>query len=64
MQINKDENYWKLHKQLLNNKLNSLNNADYDDVVSNPTSILAIKIKNDIEEEIIKMFNKEKSLTS
>ena len=64
MQINKDENYWKLHKQLLNIKLNSLNNADYDDVVSNPTSILAIKIKNDIEEEIIKMFNKEKSLTS
>lgn len=64
MQINKDESYWKLHKQLLNNKLNALNKEEYDIVVSDPFNLIALKIKTEVEEEVIKMLNKDKVLTA
>lgn len=64
MQINKDESYWKLHKQLLNNKLNTLNKEEYDIVVSDPFNLIALKIKTEVEEEVIKMLNKDKVLTA
>lgn len=64
MQINKDESYWKLHKQLLNNKLNALNKEEYDIVVSDPFNLIALKIKTEVEEEIIKILNKDKVLTA
>lgn len=64
MQINKDEPYWKLHKQLLNNKLNALNKEEYDIVVSDPFNLIALKIKTEVEEEVIKMLNKDKVLTA
>lgn len=64
MQINKDESYWKLHKQLLNNKLNALNKEEYDIVVSEPFNLIALKIKTEVEEEVIKMLNKDKVLTA
>lgn len=64
MQINKDESYWKLHKQLINNKLNALNKEEYDVVVSDPFNLIALKIKTEVEEEVIKMLNKDKVLTA
>lgn len=64
MQINKDEYYWKLHKQLLNNKLNALNKEEYDIVVCDPFNLISLKIKTEVEEEIIKMLNKDKVLTA
>ena len=64
MQINKDEYYWKLHKQLLNNKLNALNKEEYDIVVCDPFNLIALKIRTEVEEEIIKTLNKDKVLTA
>ena len=64
MQINKDEYYWKLHKQLLNNKLNALNKEEYDIVVCDPFNLISLKVKTEVEEEIIKMLNKDKVLTA
>lgn len=61
MTIIKDEAYWKLHKELINNKLNKLDNDDYNDAISNPDSLIIIKIKNEVEEEIFRR-TKEKSL--
>ena len=54
-EITKNDRYWKLHKKLINDKLDKLDKDSYNEVIANQNCPLSIKINLEVREQVEKI---------